>query len=597
MTSLLRSRGRRILAVLLAGLLGAAASIAGAAPSYAATVNLTVNLASVRGPSTGVGQGLLYGVTQDATQPGNRFIQPLRLNSYRGGGHASGGWIRDNYVYGAGTKADVAEAIAQATRLKALSPSPSTFQYQFILSDVFGADGGQPSNTRWPCANGDCTNWISFIDSVVTPLQNSGLTFVYDIWNEPDISAFWPNASVNSTQYFQMWDAAVKEIRRIAPSAKITGPSFAYSPLARASQWNTWLSHVKAAGTVPDWISNHAESGGDDPVALANAINSALSNNGIPAKPLSANEYQQQGQGYAGTTAWFLARFAQSGYTNAQRGNWDCCQLPNITGMLTNDGLSTNGSWWAMRAYADLTGSLVTTTGLSGTTAIAASIDSTAKRAVAIIGDTSTLTGTVNVTFTGLSSVSSWLASGGKVNVVVDRIPDGTIGAPRVVSNANVSVSGGSITVAVPFTAARDAYAVYLTPAGRSGALTGTGSGRCVDVPSANQTNGTQLNIWDCNGQTNQLWHATASGELRTFNDAFCLDANNNGTANGTQLIIWSCSGAANQKWTVGADGTVKGVQSGRCVTVNGGATANGSQLVLSDCTGASNQKWSLPNN
>jgi len=562
---------------------------------YAATTeSMTVNLASVTGTSTGVGQGLLYGVSQDATQPASRFIQPLRLNAFRGGGHASRGWIGDSYVYGTGTKADVTEAIAQAKRLSSLSPSG--IQYQFILSDVYGADGGQPSTTTWPCTNGNCSNWITFIDSVVTPLQNSGYTFAYDIWNEPDISAFWPNASVNSTQYFQMWDAAVKEIRRIAPTATIVGPSFAYTPSARASQWNTFLAHVKSAGTVPDWITNHTEGDTDDPVTVGNAVSTALSSNGISSRPLSANEYQPSGRQTAGVTAWYLARFAQSKYTNAMRGNWSCCTTPNLTGLLSSDGLTTTGNWWAMRSYADMTGSLVATSNQVNTTAISASIDSSAKRAVAIVGDQNGYTGTATVTFSGLSS-TAWLANNGKVNVVVDRIPDqSSLSAPQVVYNSNLSTSSGSVSVSFTFSSSHDAFAVYLTPGGRSGALTNSASGRCLDVPQANQTAATQLDIWDCNSQSNQLWHLTAASELRTFNDTACLDANNSGTTSGTKAIIWPCSGQTNQKWTLNSNGTISSTQSGLCLATNSAGTADGTLVELDTCTGQTSQQWSLPN-
>ena len=62
-----------------------------------------------------------------------------------------------------------------------------------IVSDLYGVDGGQPSNTTYPCDNGDCSNWVAFIDATVGALQASGLPFAYDIYNEPDISVFWPN--------------------------------------------------------------------------------------------------------------------------------------------------------------------------------------------------------------------------------------------------------------------------------------------------------------------------------------------------------------------------------------------------------------------
>jgi len=449
--------GVAVLAVALA------APLVGAGESVAATTSLSVNLATSRGAATGVGEGFLYGVNQDASLPKDEHLQPLRMNAYRAGGHLNRAWVGDNYTYGNNTKADVASVIAQGKRF---TRAPYNAQYQVILSDLYGNDGGQPSNTVYPCANGNCANWITFIDSVVGALQASGVTFAYDIYNEPDISVFWPNASVNSTQYFQMWDSAFKEIRRIAPGALIVGPSFAYTPLARASQWQTWLTHVKAAGTVPDWITNHDEGDVDDPVTVGQSLNNALSSNGISARPLSANEYQPADRQTAGVTAWYLARFAQSAYSNAMRGNWVCCLTPNLTGALVQSGGSwtTNGNWWALRAYADLTGTLVSTSGQVGSMAISAAQDSAARRAVAIVGDSNGFTGTASVTFNGFSSLP-WLAGGGDVNVVVQRIPEqAPLSAPQVQLSQKVSTTSGSITVPLTFQAAHDAFAVYLTP-------------------------------------------------------------------------------------------------------------------------------------
>jgi hypothetical protein len=149
------------------------------------------------------------------------------------------------------------------------------------------------------------------------------------------------------------------------------------------------------------------------------------------------------------------------------RGNWVCCETPNLTGLLTLSGSTwlTTGIWWTFRTYADLTGSFVATSGQVGSTAISAAEDSSARRAVAILGDDGAFTGSASVTFTGLSSVP-WLATNGTVHVVVDRIPDQSpLGAPQVVFNGRLSSSSGSFTVPVTFQAAHDAFAVYLTAA------------------------------------------------------------------------------------------------------------------------------------
>ncbi|WP_433183245.1 ricin-type beta-trefoil lectin domain protein [Actinoallomurus sp. CA-150999] len=141
--------------------------------------------------------------------------------------------------------------------------------------------------------------------------------------------------------------------------------------------------------------------------------------------------------------------------------------------------------------------------------------------------------------------------------------------------------------------------AVLLTVAGTDGGgqqgkqVVGTQSGRCVDVPNSATANGTQVQLWDCNGQTNQSWTATSGKQLTVYGNK-CLDAYNQGTANGTTVVIWDCNGQTNQQWNVNANGTVTGVQSGLCLDANNQGTANGTKLVLWTCNGQANQQWSL---
>jgi non-reducing end alpha-L-arabinofuranosidase len=129
-----------------------------------------------------------------------------------------------------------------------------------------------------------------------------------------------------------------------------------------------------------------------------------------------------------------------------------------------------------------------------------------------------------------------------------------------------------------------------------TGALRGTGAGRCLDVNGATTTVGTQLQIWDCNAGTNQTWTRTGSGELSVYSGSNlrCLDASGQGTGNGTAVIIWTCNGQPNQQWRFNANGSVTGVQSGLCLGVTGAGTANGTKVQLQTCTGQSNQQWTL---
>ncbi|MGK3941453.1 RICIN domain-containing protein [Streptomyces caeruleatus] len=593
--------GRLILAVgiVLAFVLQLSATVESRAVSGEA---LSVDLASTRGPSTGVGEGFLYGFTQDGSQPADQFIKPLGINAFRGGGWFSGGWIKDNYQYGSATRADIDSIVAQAKRL---TQPPYHAQYQVLVSDIYGANGGQPSTTRYPCDNGDCSNWISFIDSTVGALQATGLPFAYDIWNEPDISVFWTRG-VNSAQYFQMWDTAYREIRRLAPSAQIVGPSLAFTPQNNPGEWRTWLAHVKAAGTVPDMITNHDEGDVDDPVTVSQSLNSALSTAGIGPRPLSANEYQPADRQTAGVTAWYLARFAQSGYTNAMRGNWVCCVTPNLTGVLTQSGgtWQPTGNWWALRDYADMTGTLVDTSGQVGSTAISASEDATNKRAVAIIGDSNGNSGTSSVTFNGLSSVP-WLTNAGSVHVTVHRIPDqAPLAAPLTVYDQNVSASGGSITVPLTFQAAHDAFAVYLTPATSGGETFPAGyhqlvvanNNLCLDVYGNSGSAGAAIDQWTCNGQSNQQFQFVPAsggyGELRAQNSGQDVAVAGGSTTAGTPNIVQQPPGtAANGLWLPvrQSDGSYafQNRNSGLCLDVYGAGATAGQQLDQWQCKNA----------
>ncbi|UQX04153.1 endo-1,4-beta-xylanase [Streptomyces sp. RerS4] len=128
------------------------------------------------------------------------------------------------------------------------------------------------------------------------------------------------------------------------------------------------------------------------------------------------------------------------------------------------------------------------------------------------------------------------------------------------------------------------------TPTPGSGQIKGVGSGRCLDVPGASTTDGTQVNLWDCNNRTNQQWSYTTAGELRVYGNK-CLDAA--GTGNGTKVQIYSCWGGDNQKWRLNSDGSIVGVQSGLCLDAAANGTANGTLIQLYSCSNGNNQRWS----
>ncbi|WP_156925970.1 lectin [Glycomyces arizonensis] len=129
-----------------------------------------------------------------------------------------------------------------------------------------------------------------------------------------------------------------------------------------------------------------------------------------------------------------------------------------------------------------------------------------------------------------------------------------------------------------------------------SGQLMSVSAAKCLDVPGQSTENGTQLQIWDCHGGSNQSWTYTDAGELTVYSGGSqkCLDAEGGGSSAGTPVIIWSCHGGANQQWSLGADGTFTSAQSGLCLDVEEAATANGTAVILWTCNGGANQRWTL---
>ena len=153
------------------------------------------------------------------------------------------------------------------------------------------------------------------------------------------------------------------------------------------------------------------------------------------------------------------------------------------------------------------------------------------------------------------------------------------------------SITTGTISASVPSHGTvvfRVAGGGTGTPPPGTSTLVSAASGRCLDVPNSNTTNGTQPIIWDCSGNPNQRW--TISGQtIQALGK--CLDAPASATA-GTKVQIWDCNGGTNQRWTLNANGTISGAASGLCLDVNGNATANGTLVILWTCTGAANQRW-----
>ncbi|MET8144269.1 ricin-type beta-trefoil lectin domain protein [Sphaerisporangium sp. NPDC005288] len=174
--------------------------------------------------------------------------------------------------------------------------------------------------------------------------------------------------------------------------------------------------------------------------------------------------------------------------------------------------------------------------------------------------------------------------SGSTITAAIDGVTVGTV--------TDTMWGAGQVGLATGATETAQFDNLSITP-GSGGTPTNVlrsmASGRCLDVPGQTQTNGTQVAIWDCNGQANQQWIATSGKQLQVYGTK-CLDAQ--GTNAGARVVINGCSGGTNQQWNLNADGTVTSVQSNLCLDVTGEATANGTLVEVWSCTGGANQRW-----
>jgi hypothetical protein len=166
-----------------------------------------------------------------------------------------------------------------------------------------------------------------------------------------------------------------------------------------------------------------------------------------------------------------------------------------------------------------------------------------------------------------------------------------------------------------------------------AGSLVGV-ENHCVDIPGAANTAGTQLQIYDCHGGSNQKWRRDTSSHLfapgfsngfwdipssnsangtvvqifsqnspTTANQQFafvgaevraigntCIDVPGGNFANNQLVQIYQCNGGGNQKWTIEADGRI--TNNGFCLDVPSGSTANGTLIQLFQCNGGANQQF-----
>lgn len=117
------------------------------------------------------------------------------------------------------------------------------------------------------------------------------------------------------------------------------------------------------------------------------------------------------------------------------------------------------------------------------------------------------------------------------------------------------------------------------------------GTGKCLNDPAGATANGTQVNLWSCDGKSYQSWTTVQDGTIRVLGK--CL------AASGTTVVLWGCSSTfQNQQWRPGPDSELVNAASGQCLYYANANAGNGSKPTMAACqnvTTQSGQHWYRP--
>lgn len=547
-----------------------------AVPTSATT--LVVNASQTLRPVTHVATGSLYGLA-DGTTPADSVVQVLKPNTFvqmaPGGSQLPNGEPKP-----AGDALVVAPKAARAGA-KVVVRMPDwypNFPYKWV---------------SW-------ADWLSAVDKQVASVQSSGATNVsaYELWNEPD----WTWDTTNAGAFNAGWARTFKEVRAKDTTTPIQGPSY--------SAWNqSWMSSfltdAKASGTVPDVIAWHELNGSKDIAAHVSAYRSLESSLGIGPRPISIEEYGTPAEmGNSGALIGYAAKFERTGVRDAELAFWN--HYGTLGDTLTDTGGSPNGSYWTYKWYGDMSGNMLVTTppaqtGIDGI----ASRNSAGNQISVVAGG---CTGSCAVTVNGLSSLSAF---GGTVHVKVEYSPGtGRTTAspgPITISDADYTVSGGSITVPVTMNAT-DGYHVVVTPSGTSTSLAGRyqitnrNSGLALDTLNAGTAQGTSVVQATSTTGTDQNWTLVAAGsglyKIVNQKSGLLLGITNAGTGDGGTALIWGDNGTADHLWQLipARDGYYKiaNYNSGLLLGVQDMNTSSGAQVLQWTDNGTADHLWKL---
>jgi hypothetical protein len=501
-------------------------------------------------PVTHVATGSLYGLA-NATTPSDALVQAIKPNTFVMmpiGGHQQGsGDIGKTWQ-----KADAAGA-----------------KVVDRLSDYYA---GWPYQFSW-------STWDQVVTDQIQQVQAAGMTNLaaYAPWNESDNTWLASNGT-----FEDFWTHTYRLIRSLDPTTPIQGPSFSDN----INDMQNFLQNAVATDTVPDVLAWHelissSKIAGD--VAKVEAMEDAL---GIERRPIDIEEYAAPAEvGLPGDLVGYIAKFERLGVRSAELAFWN--QSGALGDLLTGQGGSPNGAYWLYTWYADMNGSMVTTTPPGNNDFDAAASVTTNKKEVDVI--TGGASGPADVKIAGLDK----LDVGSTVNVKVEFTPaygrTVAVAGPTTISQTTYQVGDdGSISVPIVMNPAYG-YHVVVTAGSSSGSLAGT-------YTIANLNSGLQLTAANtvrqatqpAGGSTDQTWQLVGTGnglyKVVSTADGRVLGIQDATTTNGAAAVVETDTGVDSQLWQLVPDGKghfrLANYGTGLVLGVDGMSTSDGAQVV-----------------
>ena len=116
----------------------------------------------------------------------------------------------------------------------------------------------------------------------------------------------------------------------------------------------------------------------------------------------------------------------------------------------------------------------------------------------------------------------------------------------------------------------------------------------CLNIAGSGGSSGRQVQLWNCNGSTRQVWLQGTDGEL--VNPASGLCVIESSKSSGVQPTMGACHVRSSEQWTLPAQ-PVLTATGGMCLDDPLGKGANGTVVDQYSCNGTPGQAWDFQTN